>query len=103
LRRVATLVARGVPPQDVFAAVAQEVGLLLGVEWTHMARYETDGTATSVARWTPTGTPMPVGRRVSLEGESVGGLVSRSGQPARMPGYENATGPAAAVARNAGL
>ena len=29
LRRVATLVARGVPPLEVFAAVAEEVGRLL--------------------------------------------------------------------------
>jgi GAF domain-containing protein len=49
LRRVATLVARGVPPPEVFAAVAREVGLLLGVDATHMARYEPDGTATGVA------------------------------------------------------
>ena len=27
LRRVATFVARGVPPNDVFAAVAEEAGL----------------------------------------------------------------------------
>ncbi|MDX6656622.1 MAG: hypothetical protein QOH62_1415 [Solirubrobacteraceae bacterium] len=51
LRRVATQVARGVPPTEVFAAVAREVGLLLGVDATHMARYEPDGTATEVAAW----------------------------------------------------
>ncbi len=55
LRRVATLVARGVPPPDVFAAVAHEVGLLLGVDATHMARYELDGTATGVAAWSLAG------------------------------------------------
>ena len=32
LRRVATLVAGGVPPEDVFAAVTQEVGRLLGAD-----------------------------------------------------------------------
>jgi hypothetical protein len=31
LRRVATLVARGTPPGEVFAAVAEEVGRLLPV------------------------------------------------------------------------
>jgi hypothetical protein len=31
LRRVATLVARGVPPAEVFTAVAQEVGSVLGL------------------------------------------------------------------------
>jgi K+-sensing histidine kinase KdpD len=34
LRRVATLVAGGVPPPEIFAAVAREVGLLLGVSAT---------------------------------------------------------------------
>jgi PAS domain S-box-containing protein len=70
LRRVATLVAQGVPPQEVFAAVAQEVGLLLGVDVTHMARYELDGTATGVAAWSPAGDHKPVGTRVNAEGES---------------------------------
>jgi K+-sensing histidine kinase KdpD len=50
LRRVATLVARGVAPPEVFAAVAREVGLLLGVDATHMARYELDGSATGGRR-----------------------------------------------------
>ena len=103
LRRVATLVARGVPPSEVFAAVAREVGLLLGVDATHMARYEPDGTATAVAAWSSAGDHVPVGTRVDLEGESVAGLVSRTGQPARMSGYEHATGPGAAMGRELGL
>ena len=32
LRRVATLVARGAPPEGVFGAVAEEVGRLLGTD-----------------------------------------------------------------------
>jgi PAS domain S-box-containing protein len=103
LRRVATLVAQGVPPQEVFAAVAQEVGLLLGVDVTHMARYELDGTATGVAAWSPAGVHKPVGTRVNAEGESIVAIVSRTGRPARMRGYENASGPAAALARELGL
>ena len=81
LRRVATLVARGVPPPEVFAAVAQEVGLLLGVDATHMARYELDGTATGVAAWSPAGDHKPVGTRVSTAGESIVGIVLRTGGP----------------------
>jgi PAS domain S-box-containing protein len=103
LRRVATLVAQGVPPHEVFAAVAQEVGLLLGADATHMARYELDGTATGVAAWSPAGEHKPVGTRVTVEGESIVGIVSRTGRPARMHGYENASGPAAALARELGL
>lgn len=103
LRRVATLVARGVAAPEVFTAVTREVGLLLGVDATHMARYELDGTATGVASWSSAGDHVPVGTRVKLEGESVAGLVLRSGQPARMSGYEHASGPGAALGRELGL
>jgi PAS domain S-box-containing protein len=103
LRHVATLVARGVPPPDVFAAVAHEVGVLIGVDVTHMARYELDGTATGVAAWSPTGDHKPVGTRVNTEGESIVGIVLRTGRPTRMHSYENAAGPAAALARELGL
>jgi PAS domain S-box-containing protein len=103
LRRVATLVAQGVPPPEVFAAVAREVGLLLGVDATHMARYDVDGTATGVAAWSPAGDHLPVGTRVNTEGESIVGIVSRTGRPARMHSYEDASGPAAALGRELGL
>jgi PAS domain S-box-containing protein len=103
LRRVATLVARGVSPSVVFAAVAREVGLLLGVDATHMARYELDGTATGVAAWSSDGDHQPVGTRVNTAGESIVGMVARTGCPARMHSYENASGPAAALGRELGL
>jgi GAF domain-containing protein len=49
LRRVATLVAHESPPGQVLAAVAEEVGRLLGVEDTTIFRYEGDWTAIVVA------------------------------------------------------
>ncbi len=55
LRRVATLVARGVPAADLFAAVAREVGLLVGGGATHIGRYEGEGTATVIASSEPDG------------------------------------------------
>jgi signal transduction histidine kinase len=103
LRRVATLVATGVSPPEVFAAVAREVGVLLGVDAAHMARYELDGTATGVAAWTPAGDQVPVGTHLELEGENVAGLVLRTGRPARVHGDGNAAGPAAALRRELGL
>jgi signal transduction histidine kinase/uncharacterized protein YoaH (UPF0181 family) len=104
LRRVATLVARGVAPAEVFDAVARELGLHLGVEGTHMARYEPDGTAVEiVAAWGSSGDRIPVGTRVEIEGESAVGLVLRTGRPARMHGYENASGPSAALGRQLGV
>jgi signal transduction histidine kinase len=102
LRRVATLVARGVPPPEVFAAVAREVGQLLGVDAAHMGRYDLDGTACGVASW-GTGSHVPIGTRSTLEGESVAALVSRTGRPARMHGYGDASGRGAALGREMGL
>lgn len=83
LRRVATLVARGVDPSEVFAAVTKEVGLLLGAEITRLVRYEADGTGTVAAAWRRTGDPMPVGSRIPIGG-IVATPVLRSGKPARI-------------------
>ncbi|HEV7791203.1 MAG TPA: hypothetical protein VGP05_19515, partial [Pseudonocardia sp.] len=49
LRRVATLVARGVPPGEVFAAVAQEVGSVLRADATTIVRLDPDGATTVLA------------------------------------------------------
>ena len=66
LRRVATLVARGTRPEEVFAAVANEVGRLLSVDFANVCRYESDGTITFVASaWER----IPVGSRWPLGGD----------------------------------
>ena len=91
LRRVATLVARGVPPADVFEAIAREAGRLLGVDAMHMGRYDTEG-AISVAGWGRAGDHLPVGTRVELEGTNVASLVLQSGRPERIDGYSEAGG-----------
>jgi signal transduction histidine kinase len=83
LRRVATLVARGVDPSEVFAAVTKEVGLLLGAEIARLVRYEADGTGTVAAAWRRTGDPVPVGSRIPIGG-IVATPVLRSGKPARI-------------------
>ena len=49
LRRVATLVARGVGPELVFAAVAEEVGALFDADLTVVVRFEPDGDVTLLA------------------------------------------------------
>jgi signal transduction histidine kinase len=48
LRRVATLVACGVGPDLVFAAVAEEVGALFGADTAAIMRFEPDGQATAM-------------------------------------------------------
>ncbi len=49
LRRVATLVARGTAPDVVFAAMAEEVGQLLGADISTVVTFHPDGTATVLA------------------------------------------------------
>ena len=55
LRRVATLVAQAAPPEVVFAAVAEEAGRLLGVDFAVLVRYDPPDTITVVGTWTSTG------------------------------------------------
>ena len=103
LRRVATLVARESPPAEIFAAVAEEVGRLLRVEDTTIFRYEDDWTATVVADRGDRDIPLPIGSRLALDGESATALVRRTGLPARMDDFSNATGPLADYTRDAGI
>jgi signal transduction histidine kinase len=103
VRRVATLVARGVSPSEVFDGVCGEVARLLNAPVTRLLRYEPDGTATVVARWGELAGEMPIGGRHRLEGESVATKVLRTGRAARMETYENAAGCVAAQARTVGI
>jgi signal transduction histidine kinase len=103
LRRVATLVARGLPSTEVFAEVAREVGLLLRTESAWMHRYEPDGDATVVASWGPGGSDLPAGTRFSLDGDSVAAIVRRTGRTARIDDYSRATGETGDIARKLGL
>jgi signal transduction histidine kinase/CHASE3 domain sensor protein len=103
LRRVATLVAKGVSPEVVFAAVSEEVGRLFGADSAHMVRVEPDGTVSGIAGWSEEGESIPIGAHVSLEGESVTASVLRSGGPARMESYAEASGPIAESLRSMGF
>ena len=103
LRRVATLVARGAPPAEVFATVVEEVGRLLGTDLATLGRYEPDGTVTTVARWSREGDPPPVGMRYPIEEGTLSALVWRTGRPARVDSYADVPGPLAAGARQFGI
>jgi hypothetical protein len=63
LRRLATLVARGEPPETVFAAATGEALRYFGGGTARMIRYETDGTATLLANEGTTRLPMRAGER----------------------------------------
>jgi signal transduction histidine kinase len=104
LRRVATLVARGVAPSEVFCAVADELARCLGVRHTTLFRFEPDGAGLLIAGHHESGrTKLAVGQRFSLDGESVAAKVFRTGRPARMDNHDDAPGPAADYIRELGM
>jgi signal transduction histidine kinase len=100
LRRVATLVASGAPPEEAFAAVADEAGRLLLVDVANMCRFEADGTATMVAS---AGDRFAVGTRLKLEGKNGATLVYQTGRAARMESYADSSGPLGAQGREGGI
>jgi hypothetical protein len=105
LRRLATLVARGVEPVEVFGAVAEEMRRCVPADTAGLWRFETSGEITIVtaaadpaalARW-------PVGTRTPVDGNTLAALVQRSGRPARIDSYDNVAGPIAARVRAVGV
>src|ERR1700736_271318 len=104
LRRVATLVARNVPPSEVFSAVVAELANCLDVQNAALFRYEPDGTALLLAAADEPGLQkMPVGERFSLDGDSIAAAVWRARRAARMDSHDYAAGSAAARIRALGL
>jgi signal transduction histidine kinase len=100
LRRVATLVARGTRPEEVFAAVANEVARLLSVDVANVIRYESDDTVTLVASASER---IPVGSRWPIGETSLATLVSKTGRPARADNYAQVTGQLADDIREEGI
>jgi signal transduction histidine kinase len=103
LSRVATLVAEGVQPQDLFAVVAEEVARVVDVPLVSVVRYELDGTATECAGFSPEGPLFPVGKRWPLEGTNVLQLVRESSGPARIDDYLELEGEIADAVRRSGI
>jgi PAS domain S-box-containing protein len=91
LRRVATLVAKGVPAAEVFSTVAEEVERLLDAQATTIGRLEPDGTMTVVASSGTASDVLPVGTRLNLETNMVLTEVVRTGRSARLEDYSHAS------------
>ena len=72
LRRVATLVAQGVKPSEVFSAVTYELARCLGVHHSALVRFEADGAALLIAYYDPS--TKQLGERYAL---AEGGVVAR--------------------------
>ena len=103
LRRVATLVTRGVPPGEIFTAVADEVGRVLGADATLIVRLDPDGATTIVGRVGDHPDYMSVGSRWELEPQLAMAEVLHTGRPARRDDYGQAPGAFAEVIRRMGI
>ena len=104
LRRVATLVAEGAAPSEVFEMVTREVGLVSGADLARMERYESGASVIGVAGWSRGDEPEPaVGTRFSLEGASIAALVREAAGPVRVDSFADAHGPIAQEARGLGI
>ena len=87
LRRVATLVARGARPSEVFAAATDEVGRVLGTDVTWLRRYLPGPAAASIAAFA-VGERLPPEEPRPLGGHNIATLVHQTGQPARVRGSD---------------
>ncbi len=101
LRRVATLVAAGASPAEVFEAVSTEVAALIHADGSALTRYEEDGSVTALSGWTSEGGYTYVGERYPLEG-TVSGVIFETGRPGRVDNYPEAPGEAPEAAREMG-
>jgi PAS domain S-box-containing protein len=103
LRRVATLVAGGAASADVFAAIAKEVGHVIGVPLVAVWRYEPDGTASVLGAWSDRPHPFEVGTRWPLDGPTITAQILKTGRPVRIDDWADLPGTIADAARDAGI
>jgi hypothetical protein len=106
MRRLATLVARGVEPWEVFDAVTKEMCRCVPAEGAGLWRYESSDDITMVAAaYHPAAEPVkwPVGARTSTGGNTLASMVQRTGEPARMDSYEDVAGTLATRVRAVGI
>ncbi len=92
LRRVATLVARGVRPGEVFDAVASETRRIFDFDTTFLYRLELDGVITVVAVDATLPVAAAVGDRWTPVPGGVAERVLNTGRPARVDGHEDEPG-----------
>jgi PAS domain S-box-containing protein len=104
LRRVATLVAAGVQPADLFSAVSQEVAQLFGTEYASVGRFDPDGPAVVVVGMASDTAEVAIGTRLELDDAMVLTAVYRTGRAARVDrtDWSGVSGPVGAIARRLG-
>jgi signal transduction histidine kinase len=105
LRRVATLVAEGVPAAEIFSAVSTEVGGLLGADQAAVVRFGPDGSTTIVVGVGQDLEEIQVGMRSEADESLATTVVLRTGHAARkdVSDWEAAPGQAPGRLRSLGI
>jgi signal transduction histidine kinase len=104
LRRVATLVARGAKPADLYPVAVTELARGLACEHVTLIEFDADDRSLVLATLdTPGPTKMEVGESLPLDGDSLSGRIRESGEPARIDDYQLVDGTIAARLRDMGL
>jgi signal transduction histidine kinase len=105
LRRVATQVARGATPAELYPAAVVELSGGLGVDNVALLQYESGGATVIAGCRDLHGQPTmhAGGEHLSLAGDNVSSQILLHGRPARMDSYVGATGSAAERIRSLGL
>ena len=92
LRRVATLVAEGALPTDVFEAVVEEVGRLGPTDAAALSHYEADGSITVIGGWSASDGYSPLGTRHPIDAGTLAAQIWETGRPARLDSYLGLSG-----------
>ncbi|HKV67954.1 MAG TPA: PAS domain S-box protein, partial [Gaiellales bacterium] len=105
LRRLATMVAGAARPDEIFAAVCEEVARLLGGQTGNLIRFGNGpGTGTVVAGWAEeSDIPMPLGAEIAFDGPTAIAEAVRTGRPARVDDYAQIDGGLAEQLRSLGV
>jgi signal transduction histidine kinase len=104
LRRVATLVARGADPTDLYPVAVTELARGLDVEHVTLTKFEPGDQCVVLASHDAAGEAgLTVGERLSLAGDSLTARVRDTGTPARIDDYVGVDGPVAARLRGLGI
>jgi signal transduction histidine kinase/CHASE3 domain sensor protein len=103
LRRVATLVARAVPPAELFEAVTREIAAVLEAPFTILLRGGADDMATIAARWGSLSRHLPIGHPYPLEEGDPAFVAWRTGRAVRIESYADHSGSVMATAQRLGL
>src|ERR1700760_135304 len=102
-RRLATLVAGGASAPEVFAAIAAQVGDVIGLPLVVVWRYDSNGIGTVVSAWSELAHPFEVGSRWPLDGGALCALLPRTGRPGRVDDLTGADGTIADAQRSSGM